>query len=184
MRDTIWPVIALAVTAPSIKGVSTSPALVAERPITCWVSGVDAKAVRESLQPLLFGPANSFGTGMIPGDKLLRPKMARGTAEGIDFAEVEHVSGGLSRVVVKEYTQGRENYQAAQVDDALLDEEPPFPIYTEQLTRTMSTNPAEPSGIVHCGFTPLKGISATVLHYLPGGQIPRTEELRKAAWGW
>ena len=48
----------------------------------------------------------------------------------------------------------------------------------------MSTDPSQPNGIVTCAFTPLKGISEVVLHYMPGGQIPATPELRMAAWNW
>jgi phage terminase large subunit-like protein len=35
-----------------------------------------------------------------------------------------------------------------------------------------------------CSFTPLKGLSETVLMFLPGGVIPDTEEARRTAWGW
>jgi phage terminase large subunit-like protein len=68
------------------------------------------------------------------------------------------------------YDQGRESFQAAKIDIFLCDEEPPQDIYSEGLTRTMSTVPGEESGIVMCGFTPLKGLSNVVLSYLPGGK--------------
>jgi phage terminase large subunit-like protein len=155
-----------------------------DRPVVTWVAGEDGKAVRESLQPLLLGPSEAYGTGLIPGDKIARTGSARGMADAVDFAEVHHVSGGRSRLLFKTYEQGRESFQAAQVDHMLFDEEPPRSIYSEGLTRTMSTEPGKPNGIVTCGFTPLKGISETVLHYLPGGRMPETEELRMAAWGW
>lgn len=51
----------------------------------------------------------------------------------------------------------------------MFDEEPPIAIYTEGLTRTMSTVPGEESGLVMCTFTPLKGLSGVVLSYMPGG---------------
>lgn len=154
------------------------------RPITAWIAGEDAKAVRESLQDLYLGPLDALGTGLVPGDRLVRKAAARGASEAIDFFEVRHVSGGVSRALFKAYEQKRESFQAAKVDFMQFDEEPPLDIYTEGLTRTMSTDPGQPNGRVACGFTPLKGISATVLKYLPGGRIPETEELRKAAWGW
>ena len=40
-------------------------------------------------------------------------------------------------------------------------------VYTEALTRTLSTNPGERNGVVMCAFTPLKGISSTVSSTLP-----------------
>jgi phage terminase large subunit-like protein len=86
--------------------------------------------------------------------------------------------------VFKAYEQKRPSFQASEVDVIMLDEEPPLDIYTEALTRTMSTTPGRPNGIVMCAFTPLKGISQTVLQFLPGGAYPESEDLRKQAWGW
>jgi phage terminase large subunit-like protein len=153
-------------------------------PITCWACGTDSKAVREKLQPSLVGPASARGTGLIPRDRLLRASPRGGIPDAIDFAEVRHVSGGVSRLVFKAYEQGRESFQSAEVDVVQLDEEPPTAIYTEALTRTLSTVPGRRNGMVLCSFTPLEGISETVLQFLPGGAYPSTEALRKQAWGW
>ena len=154
------------------------------RPITCWASGEDSKAVRESLQPTLLGPAETRGSGLLPGDNILRMPMRSGVPDAVDFVEIKHASGGMSRLVFKSYDQGRESFQASKVDVGLMDEEPPLHIYTEMLTRTLSTVPGEPNGLVLCAFTPLTGISETVLRFLPGGAYPATEELRMKAWGW
>lgn len=154
-----------------------------DRPITAWAAGEDSKAVRESLEPTLFGGSESRGTGLIPRDMLQRIAPRGGVPDAIDFAEIRHPKG-TSRIVVKSYDQGRESFQASQVDVVILDEEPPLQIYTEALTRTLSTIPGQPNGLVMCAFTPLKGISETVLQFLPGGAYPTTEELRRAAWGW
>jgi phage terminase large subunit-like protein len=86
--------------------------------------------------------------------------------------------------VFKSYDQGRESYQASEVDVIVNDEEPPIDVYTEGLTRTMSTVPGKANGIVMCAFTPLKGLSDTVMLYLPSGAYPATEQARKEAWGW
>ncbi len=155
-----------------------------DRPIVAWAAGEDSKAVRESLQPTLAGPADARGTGLIPAANIKRCPTRGGIPDAIDFVEVEHSSGGSSRLVFKAYEQGRESFQASRVDVIMLDEEPPLPIYTEALTRTMSTRPGDQNGIVMCAFTPLKGISDTVLQFLPGGAYPATEALRLTAWGW
>ena len=155
-----------------------------DRPITCWACGTDAKAVREKLQPALIGPAEARGTGIIPRDRLLRTFARSGTADAIDFALVRNQFGGLSRLVFKAYEQGRESCQAAEVDVVHLDEEPPMAIYTEALTRTLSTVPGRRNGILVFSFTPLQGLSDVVLQFLPGGAYPATEEVRKQAWGW
>jgi phage terminase large subunit-like protein len=155
-----------------------------DRPIHCWASGEDAKAVRESLQPMLMGPEDARGTGLIPGDAIMRSPARGGIPDALDFVQVKHLSGGASRLVFKAYEQGRKSFQAAQVDVMVFDEEPPQAIYSEGLTRTMSVVPGEPSGILMCVFTPLLGLSGVVLSYLPGGAMPATEAQRKAAWGW
>jgi phage terminase large subunit-like protein len=144
------------------------------RPIVTWIAGEDAKAVRESMQFSLLGPPNALGTGTIPHELIVgKPTAKSGVPEAYDAFAVKHVSGGVSRGLFKAYDQGRESFQAAQVDVIVLDEEPDKAIYTESLTRTMSTKPGEPNGIVMCGFTPLKGLSEVVLMYLPGGRVAK-----------
>lgn len=155
-----------------------------DRPTTGWASGEDGKAVRESLQVTLLGKVSERGTGLIPGAKIVRAVARSGVPDAIDFVEVRHESGGLSRLVFKAYEQGRESFQSSQIDFGILDEEPPLSIYTEVLTRTLATVPGERNGTVLCSFTPLHGVSDTVLAFLPGGALPATEEARKAAWGW
>ena len=123
--------------------------------------------MRESVQPLLFGNVGELGTGMIPGDDIIgNPTMGRGVPDSIDSAGIRHVSGGASRLVLKTYEQGREAFQAAKIDVGWCDEEPPMAIYTEMLTRLMSTVPGEANGIMMCTFTPLKGMSDVVMGFL------------------
>lgn len=155
-----------------------------DEPVTAWLSGEDTKAVRESLQIKMLGPHGEHGTGLVLGDRLQRVTARTGTPDAVDSFVVKHASGGLSHCLFKGYEQGRESFQAAAVDIVVYDEEPPVDIYTEGLTRTMSTVPGKPSGLVMCSFTPLKGLSETVLQFMPGGAIPSSEELRKEAWGW
>ncbi|CAN5815608.1 hypothetical protein BH20PSE1_BH20PSE1_01230 [soil metagenome] len=137
-----------------------------DRAVTAWIAGEDTKAVRESLQPLLFGPAGSLGTGLIPGDSIVGTTARSGVPEAIDAAAVKHVSGDISRLVIKSYDMGRESFQASQVDVMVFDEEPPMDIYSEGLTRTMSVVPGEEGGIVRCSFTPLRGGTDVVLRFL------------------
>jgi phage terminase large subunit-like protein len=140
------------------------------RPIIAWAAGEDAKTVRETIQPALFGALGEPGTGMIPRELIASTTRRSGVAEAIDSATVKHASGGTSRIVLKSYDQGRESFQGAKIDVGWLDEEAPLPVYTETLTRTMATVPGEHSGILLCTFTPLKGLSGVVLLYLPGGR--------------
>ena len=139
-----------------------------ERPVTVWAAGEDTKSVRESIQEKFFGPPGQMGTGLIPRDRLIGTTARSGVPEAIDTASIKHDKGS-SRLVLKVYESGREAFQAAKIDIMLFDEEPPMSIYSEGLTRTISTVPGEPSGIVICAFTPLKGLSGLVLAYMPGG---------------
>jgi len=142
-----------------------------ERPIVGWASGEDTKAVRESLQGTFLGQPGRMGTGLIPRDRIERVVARSGVPDAVDVVTVRHANGGSSRLVFKAYEMGREAYQAAKVDVMQFDEEPPQAIYTEGATRTMSTVPGEPNGLVICGFTPLKGLSGVVQSYMPGGEV-------------
>jgi phage terminase large subunit-like protein len=141
-----------------------------DRPITAWASGVDAKSVRETVQAALFGEDGRLGTGMLPLDLIESTTKRAGVAGAIDSGIIKHVSGGRSRVVLKSYDQGRESFQGARIDCGWCDEEPPVSVYSEFLTRLMSTVPGEPSGIMLATFTPLMGMTAVVLSFLPGGR--------------
>lgn len=140
------------------------------RPVAAWISGEDAKAVRESLQVTLLGTPDAHGTGLIPKVNIAGTTARPGVPDAVDTITVKTSWGGVSRVLAKTYDQGRESFQAAAVDIMVFDEEPPSDIYSEGLTRTMSTVPGQPNGIVMCSFTPLSGLSNVVLSYLPGGK--------------
>ena len=139
------------------------------RSIIAWAAGEDTKAVRESLQQTLLGAPGDHGTGLIPKAKVVSTTARGGVPEAVDTVTVRHETGVPSRLVFKTYDQGRESFQASKVDVVVLDEEPPIAIYTEALTRTMSTVPGQESGILMCAFTPLLGLSGVVLSYMPGG---------------
>lgn len=142
-------------------------------PDTWWAVGEDAKTVRDSVQLTLFGSPDKIGTGMIPAANIVgKPTSRGGVPDAFDSAQIRHKSGGISRLVLKSYDQKREAFQATKIAGAWLDEEPPMPIYTETLTRTMATVPGEQNGMVECSFTPLLGMSEVVLLYLPGGKVP------------
>lgn len=141
-----------------------------DRAITAWAAGEDTKAVRESLQVTFLGSYSDQGTGLIPHGNLVYAAPRSGVPEAVDSITVKSRHGGMSRLLLKSYDQGRESFQASKVDVMQFDEEPPIDIYTEGLTRTMSTVPGELNGLVICGFTPLRGLSETVMQFMPGGE--------------
>ena len=141
-----------------------------DRPIIAWAAGETTRDVRDSMQKKLLGPWGERGTGLIPGNDIVKVTPRAGVPEAVDTVYVRHQSGGVSALTLKTYEQGRESFQAAEIDVIWLDEECPEDIYGECLIRTMTTK-----GIIMLTFTPLKGLTPLVLQFLPGGMIPAQE---------
>ena len=143
-----------------------------DRPITCWAAGTTGTTARDIVQFKLLGQPENRGTGMIPGDLIVKTTpTAGGVPNAVDTILVRHISGGLSRIKIKSYAEGRKSFEGTEQDFIWLDEECPLDIYTECLTRTMTTN-----GHIVLTFTPLAGITKTVLMFLPGGNIKEWAE--------
>lgn len=128
------------------------------RPVNVLVAGETGKLVRDSVQKKLLGDAGSIGTGLIPKDSIIDKRPKSGIPDAFDTIRIKHKSGGESILQFQSYDQGREAFQATERDVVWEDEEPPINIHNENLIRTMTTG-----GIVILTFTPLKGLSETVL---------------------
>jgi phage terminase large subunit-like protein len=132
-----------------------------DRAIRAWACGETSEVMRETTQRLLLGEPGQYGTGCIPKAALVEVVPARGLADLADMIRVRHVSGEISVISIKAYSQGRERFVGATIDYLSLDEEPEDNIFTEALTRTNVTQ--GPSVLT---FTPLKGLSTVVKRYL------------------
>ena len=139
--------------------------------IKAWAAGDTSKTVRDILQEKLLGPVGQFGTGLIPKEDIIRTSSKPGVADAVEIIYVRHVSGGESKIVLKSYDQKRESFQGSEQDVIWLDEEPPLDIYTECLLRTMTTN-----GLILLTFTPLMGMSETVMAFMPSGEIAERDD--------
>src|SRR5215472_13159544 len=95
-----------------------------DRAIRAWAAGETTEVVRATIQLLLLGEPGQHGTGCIPKSALLEVVPARGTAELADIIRVRYVSGDVSTISLKDYSQGRERFQGATIDYLWLDEEP------------------------------------------------------------
>lgn len=158
-----------------------------DRAISAWAAGDTSKTVKEIIQFKLLGKFTEFGTGLIPQHLIVKTTTKLGTAEAIDTIYVKHKSGGISELALKSYDQRRISFQGTEKDVIWLDEEPPLDIYIECLTRTMDTTGAgKQDGIIMLTFTPLMGMSETVLSFLQGGEIKEDSEGQKAVItaGW
>jgi phage terminase large subunit-like protein len=143
-----------------------------DRPTRQWGAGDTGKTVREIIQAKLLGAPGEHGTGLIPADAIVRTTPKHGVPDAVDTIYVKHVSGGFSQLVLKSYDQKRVSFQGTEQDVIWLDEEPPLDIYTECLLRTTDTSGLGTHvGILMLTFTPLKGMSETVMQFLPAGEI-------------
>lgn len=135
---------------------------VLERENRGWVAGLTSEMTRDGAQRLLLGPVGQWGTGTIPKELIIEIKRARGVPDAVETVLVKHLpSGGVSQITFKAYSDGREAFQSETLDWAWLDEEPPYDIYTELITRTNTT-----LGPVFLTFTPLLGMSGVVMRFL------------------
>lgn len=131
--------------------------------IDAWAAGDTKETVRDILQLKLIGPENAYGTGLIPGDDILRTVRRPQGGGALDYVQVRHVSGGVSRLAFKSYDQGREAFQGTEKHVILLDEESNESIRSECAIRLGTTN-----GLLMETFTPLRGLTPVVLAYLGG----------------
>jgi phage terminase large subunit-like protein len=148
-----------------------------DRPIRCWAAGVTSFATRDTLQTKLIGPPEveaEWGTGWLPKRRLVSWNRALGTPNLLDNVVVRHQSGGVSTLWFKSYEQGRLKWQGPTIDLVHFDEEPPWDIWSEGMTRTN----AVPDSRIIASFTPLLGMSE-VVRYLLAGRDPRQEAERK-----
>lgn len=135
--------------------------------IRAWAAGDTSQTVRDIIQYKLLGPPGEQGTGLIPGDHILKTTAKTGVPNAAQDIEVRHVSGQKSFLTLKSYDQRRQSFQGTEQDVIWADEECPMDIYSECLIRTMTTN-----GLIMLTFTPLQGMTEVVMSFLPGGKVP------------
>jgi phage terminase large subunit-like protein len=126
-----------------------------------WVGSVTSELTRDGAQRILLGNVGRWGTGCIPKDRIVEIKRARGVPDAVETVLVRHTCGEVSQVTFKAYSDGREAWQAEDLDGVWFDEEPPEDIYTEGVTRTNNT-----CGPVFLTFTPLLGMSNVVMRFM------------------
>lgn len=141
------------------------------KPVDFWAAGKTYETTRDIVQAKLFGKVDDkgnrkvvTGTGLIRGETIGDITWKQGVQDLIDTVQIQHDSGGWSTLGIKCYQQGRGAFEGTEKHGIWLDEEPPIDIYGECLMRTATTN-----GLVYITFTPLEGVTETVMQFLPGG---------------
>jgi len=144
-----------------------------KKAIKVWVICESGSLWRDSMQQALLGSAGEeFGTGLIRKELLHDTKSMPGVPGAIGQIMTKNKNGGVSSVTVKTFEMGRNQFQAANLDLLIFDEEPPDDIYSECVMRTRGVKGVREPGRVMMAFTPLKGLSEVVLRYLPNGRFP------------
>ena len=146
------------------------------KPISAWAAGQTSKTTKDIIQDALLGKPQCFGTGTIPGDCILGTTTKAGIPEAVETIYVKHISGGRSDISLKSYDQGVESFYGTGKQLCWLDEEAEQNIYLECLTRTLSTVPGEPNGLILFTFTPLWGMTEIVRQFqeAPAGSMKYT----------
>lgn len=145
-----------------------------DHPISAWAAGKGFETTRDIMQLSLLGEVahrdgrkTVDGRGVIPGHLIAQPTWKSGVADLVDTVHVQHASGGWSDLGFKSYEQGRGSFEGTGKHVIWDDEEPPLPVYGEQLMRTGTVG-----GIIFITFTPLEGMSEVVLQFMPADQRP------------
>jgi len=146
------------------------------KPVSWWIGGDTATTVRDIIQFKLLGKTGDYGTGLIPYDNVIDTTNKRGVPDAVENIYIKHISGGRSVCQLKSYDQGREAWQGTEQHGVWLDEEPPESIYTEALTRTMTTG-----GIVLNTYTPMKGMTEVTKSFLDPDK-PDSKFVCTASW--
>lgn len=148
------------------------------KPVKIWACGETNKKVREVTQYKLFGPWTDVGTGFIPHDALGSTTNKSGVPEALDSANIEHVSGGQSRIVLKSYEEGWQAFDSDEIDVVWLDEEPEQRVYTACIMRTFTTH-----GIILLTATPLLGMTELISGFYDSEQrIKNKRFFTNATW--
>lgn len=147
-----------------------------------WVAGETAETTRDILQQELLGPPGQShlqGTAMLPADTIYHTVAGR-VVNSVGMVYVRHVTGDISTIGFKSFSEGRANFQGTQKNLCWVDEECPADVYEELLLRTMETDPfgqgSFEGGIVMLTFTPLLGLTPLVQSFLENLSL---EEIQK-----
>lgn len=144
-----------------------------DQPITAWVAGVDFKSTNGSLKRYYFGDMNGPG--------LIHPSLIVDQDKKNNTYYIKNKNGDISSLTFKSHDQGEDTFQAASVNVIHMDEQYPYAIHSECVTRIAKVSP-DFHGMVISTFSPVKGTTLLTLHFTQNENI-ETDEVRNAASG-
>lgn len=154
-------------------------------PIVAWALGVTGEQIRDVIQKNLLGgwddKANGpDGTGAIPREDIGGFIRSPQTKNLIKDVQIQHVTGGMSKLSLKAYSQGQHVLMGDSIDLVWIDEEPlDQTIYPQCLVRTMTGDQGR-GGIVMMTFTPENGMTPIVAQFME--DIQPGQELFNVTW--
>lgn len=147
-----------------------------------WACGVSGEQIRDVLQRELVGDVRddkSVTGGMVPPDKIVDYIRAPVTPKLLKDVHIRHISGDVSTLSFKSYTQGPGPLMGSSVDFALVDEQPPDDAYGQILTRTMTGNKGQ-GGYMLVTCTPELGMTRVLKQWMSNKSSG--QYLRNVTW--
>ena len=142
-------------------------------PVEWLVSGLSNESTRKVLTPLLLGKVRQLagrnyvdGSGMIPASHFVPGSLLFRGGSGRIVSEIDiyykDSKEEFSTLYIMSNEQGFGAFSGSSRHGVHLDEEHDLEVYSECLTRTATTE-----GLMMTSFTPLSGITRTVMKLLP-----------------
>ena len=152
------------------------------KPINAWAAGISNPKTRDIVQSELLGKADNplaFGTGTIPHDCIVDTVRAPGVPNAKQAASIKHytkgVFDGYSTIGFLSYEMGFEKFMGSPLDVIWLDEQPPYDIFSQCITRTADTG-----GMVYMTFTPETGMTPVVYMFM--NDLKKGQSMTRAGW--
>lgn len=135
----------------------------------CWIVSDSWDTSSQIVQSMLFFEKEGadFGTGMIPGSRILKTSKLSAIANCWSVVEIRRDNGGVAVIKFKSSKAGRKMFQGATADLIVMDEEPPLDVYQECMLRLMTSR-----GFMILAFTPLEGMTEMIKSFEDGNKDP------------
>ncbi len=134
-----------------------------ETGIDAWIMSPTAENYVQAggLQEYMLGKQGSFGTGWIPEECIIKTETGMGTKGFVKKIFVQHISGKVSTLEYKSYSQGQHVLMGGNVDLIVIDEEPRDDKIVGQCATRVSRSNSGQGRVLLC-FTPENGMTDVV----------------------
>lgn len=140
-----------------------------EEAIDSWIMSPTAENFCQAggLQEYLIGLVGQYGTGWIPKSCIERIETGMGTKGFVKKIYIRHISGGISTLEYKSYSQGQGVLMGGSVDLIVVDEEPKDDKIVPQCGARIMQAKSKQGRLLLC-FTPELGMTEVVKECFEG----------------